>query len=493
MDSPIVSSAEMRAAEEAAFSRGVQVEALMDEAGAGVARAVQQFFPNPGKCGVYAGKGHNGGDALVAAAVLQRNGWNIEVHLAFPEGECSELTRKKLAALKKATVASNRSSPHVILDGLLGLGAKPSLRDPIRGASHEINLRRTEQNAYVFAVDIPSGLDGDSGEADAKDCIHADFTVTIGYAKQGLVADSALDYVGRLEVVPLRDLQLSGAEGEHLLGTAHSLGNVLPRRRFSAYKNLFGRIGVVAGSEGFLGAAILATRGALRSGAGLVNMFVPRSLYRIVAALAPAEAMVKPVESYTDLLGEKKVDVWAVGPGLGTASASEILKLIEESDKSMVVDADALNMLAGKTEVLKRCRGPRLLTPHPGEMKRLFDFGKMSRVETARNFCSRYPVTLLFKGSRTIVCQSDRPVSYNSTGNPGMATGGSGDVLTGVCAGLLGQKLTPYDAARVGAWICGRAAEIAVFQSGQSEESLLPGDITNHLGSAFNDLRNPQV
>jgi len=483
----------MRAAEEAAFARGVQVEALMDEAGAGVARAVQQFFPHPGTCAVYAGKGHNGADALVAAACLQRSGWKIEVRLAFPESECSELTRKKFAALKKIAVAANRSSPLVILDGLLGLGAKPSLRDPVRSAAREINQRRTDQNGYVFAVDIPTGLDSDSGEADPNDCIQADFTITIGYAKRGLIADSALDFVGRLETVPLPDLQLSDVKAEQLLITAHSLGTVLPRRMFSAYKNLFGRIGVVAGSEGFLGAAILATRGALRSGAGLVEMFVPRSLYSILAALAPDEAMVKPINSYADLLDEKNIDIWAVGPGLGTARASEVLRLIEESDKPMVVDADALNMLADKTEVLGRCRGPRLLTPHPGEMKRLFDFDKTSRVETARKFCNRYPVTLLFKGSRTIVCESDRPVSYNSTGNPGMATGGSGDVLTGVCAGLLGQKLIPYDAARVGAWICGRAAEIAVFQSGQSEESLLPGDIADHLGAAFNDLRSPQV
>src|SRR4029079_17677227 len=138
-----------------------------------------------------------------------------------------------------------------------------------------------------------------------------------------------------------------------------------------AYKNLYGRIGIVAGSEGFLGAAILATNGALRSGAGLVNMFVPRELYSTVAALATDEAMVKPVKSYTDLLSESSVDVWAVGPGLGTSRADEILKVIETIEKPMVVDADALNMLAGKTDLLKRCRGPRLLTPHPGEMKRL--------------------------------------------------------------------------------------------------------------------------
>jgi NAD(P)H-hydrate repair Nnr-like enzyme with NAD(P)H-hydrate dehydratase domain len=130
-----------------------------------------------------------------------------------------------------------------------------------------------------------------------------------------------------------------------------------------------------------------------------------------------------------------------------------------------------------------------LLTPHPGEMKRLFSNKKESRMKTATKFCNRFPVTLLLKGSRTIVGERNRALSYNTTGNPGMATGGMGDVLTGVCVGLVGQGLSPYDAARVGAWVCGRAAEIAVFNNGQSEQSLLPRDVLNHLGDAFNELR----
>ena len=494
MDSPIVGSAEMRAAEQAAFARGVAVEALMDQAGEGVARAVQQFFPTPGTCAVYAGKGHNGGDALVAAEFLQRDGWNIELHAAFSEKECSQLTRTKLAALKSGKRPTPvRSNRLVVLDGLLGLGAKSELRDPIRSAAREINRRHSEENAFVFAVDLPTGLDGDSGEVDPNDCVKADFTVTIGYTKRGLVVDSVLDNVGRLEIVTLPELTLSSTQNHELLATARSLGHILSRRKFSAYKNLFGRIGIVAGSQGFLGAASLATEGALRSGAGLVNMFVPRDLYSIVADLAPAEAMVKPLDSYTDLLEQDNIDVWAVGPGLGTSRSAEILKVIERIEKPMVVDADGLNMISSDPKILDRCRGPRLVTPHPGEMKRLFDPGKVSRAEIARTFCDQHPVTLLFKGSRTIICERNRPISYNSTGNPGMATGGSGDVLTGVCAGLLGQKLALYDAARLGAWICGRAAEIAVFQNRQSEESLLPRDIASHLGAAFNDLRNPQV
>ena len=150
--------------------------------------------------------------------------------------------------------------------------------------------------------------------------------------------------------------------------------------------------------------------------------------------------MVKPVESYTALLDQHNVDVWAVGPGLGTNRADQLLQLIERADKPMVIDADGLNMVPKKVDILNRCRGPRLITPHPGEMKRLFDVGKMSRAEIARRFCEQFAVTLLFKGSRTIVSERDRALSFNSTGNPGMAAGGTGDVLTGVCAGLLGRN-----------------------------------------------------
>jgi ADP-dependent NAD(P)H-hydrate dehydratase / NAD(P)H-hydrate epimerase len=521
----------MRSAEKAAFARGVEVEALMDQAGAGIARAVTKFFPSPGTCIVFAGKGHNAGDALVAAQSLRSRGWKIEIRLAFKENDCSGLMRKKLEGLRRrpteilgappsrdggtdfginlvelwaettdqlsdaqdaiAAAAYLESAPPIILlDGLLGVGAKPPLRGPVRAACRQINQLRQKRSAYVFAVDLPTGLDGDSGKAD-RDCVIADFTVTVGFAKSGLVADGALDFVGRLEVVPLPDLTAEGRSKE-LIATPYSLTPLLPRRRFSAYKNQFGRLGVVAGSKGFIGAALMTTEGALRAGAGLVEVFVPEEIYEIVAAAAPMEAMVKPLESYRGLLREK-IDVWALGPGLGKSRAAEILELIEKTKQPMVVDADGLNILADKISTLKRCKGKRLLTPHPGEMKRLFTSKKESRMKTATKFCDRFPVTLLLKGSRTIVAERNRALSYNATGNPGMASGGMGDVLTGVCGGLVGQGLSLYDAAGLGAWVCGRAAEIAIFGRDASEESLLASDVLDHLGDAFNDLRNSAI
>src|SRR5262245_4588404 len=517
----------MRAAEEAAFASGVQVEALMNKAGAGVAQAVTKFFQKPGRCIVFAGKGHNAGDALFAAQCLERCGWKIEVRLTFKEVDCSDLMRKKLADLCRrppeilggvpsqtastdlaatlievspgptdrigttqnstATEAcSGNAAPLVILDSLLGVGAKPPLREPIRAACRVINQLRTTKGAYVFAVDLPTGLDTDSGKAD-RDCVVADFTVTIGYAKPGLVADGALNYVGRLEVVPLDELRPPETKPKEIIASPAVFRGLLPRRKYNSYKNQFGRIGVIAGSKGFVGAALMASQGALRAGAGLVEVFVLEEIYEIVAGAAFMEAMVKPVASYRHLLKEK-ADVWAVGPGLGKARAAEILEFVEKMKQPMVLDADGLNIVSEKTSVLRRCKGKRLLTPHPGEMKRLFAENQQSRGKTATKFCDRFPVTLLLKGSRTIVAERGRPLSYNTTGNPGMATGGMGDVLTGVCAGLLGQGLSLYDAARIGAWLCGRASEIAVFNGNQTEQSLVPRDVLNHLGDAFKEL-----
>src|SRR5947209_9921408 len=278
----------MHAAEQSAFARGVSVETLMDQAGAGVARAVRQFFPKPATCIVFAGKGHNGGDALVAAEQLQRIGWKIDIRLPFAEENCSELTQKKLKALRVATpklADTIERAPHIIiLDGLLGTGAKSFLREPIRSAAREINRLRREENAFVFAVDLPTGLDADSGENDPEDSVVADFTITIGFAKHGLIVDSALDFVGRIEVVPLPGLWPDASGPNELVASPDSFSSILSRRKFDAYKNQFGRVGVVAGSRGFVGAANMTTEGALRAGAGLVEVFVPEEIYEIVAS-----------------------------------------------------------------------------------------------------------------------------------------------------------------------------------------------------------------
>jgi NAD(P)H-hydrate epimerase len=225
-----------------------------------------------------------------------------------------------------------------------------------------------------------------------------------------------------------------------------------------------------------------------------VTLYASEDIEPVLAVAAPPEVMVRPVISYSEVL-EQKHDVLAVGPGLGKSHAGAILNLIEHAEGPMVLDADGLNLVAHhEPGLLSRCAGPRLLTPHPGEMARLYpQAAKLSRHETATGFTRQYakvrfPVTLLLKGSRTIIHEAGKPVSYNTTGTPAMGTGGMGDVLTGVCAALIGQHLAPYDAARVGAWLCARAAELA--EQTRGEHSLAALDVVENLGAAFRVLQS---
>jgi NAD(P)H-hydrate epimerase len=491
----IFTGAQIKALEERAFADGVSAEKLMEEAGEKIAQAVRQFFPGAGKCVVFFGKGHNGGDALVAARHLAAWSWEIELRPAFPAESWSELTKKKHAEFEGAaggfekTVSCQQRPPAlVILDGLLGIGAGGALREPIRSATREINLLRTTTNARVFAVDLPTGLDTDSGAADS-DAVMADCTLTIGFAKSGLLADAATPFVGRLAVLPLDELTARAIGDGDTVATAVSLAPLQPRRHFDMHKGECGRVGIVAGSRGFIGAAILASEACVRAGAGLITLFVTEDIYPIVAATIAPEIMVKPVESYLEVL-DANCDVLAIGPGLGRARREEILELIARARQPAIIDADGLNLVATQLDILDRCAGPRLLTPHPGEMARLDPASKdRARRDTVEAFTARWPHTLLLKGSRTLIGQRGHPFSYNTTGSPGMATGGMGDVLTGVCAALAGQGLALYYAARLGAWLCGRAAEIALTAGGESEESLTPTALAAQFGRAFEELR----
>ena len=493
----LVSCEEMKAIEARAFASGATAESLMEEAGRKIAEAVKQFFPASGECVIWFGKGHNGGDALVAGRHLAAT-CNVKVQSPFPENEWSELTAKKYREFReKGNVRHTHSyagmplfQPLIVLDGLLGIGAGGALREPVRSATREINRLRAASNAQVFAIDLPSGLDAGTSESD-PDCVVADFTLTIGFAKKGLVADHAANHVGRLAVLPLAELtalQTAGAP-DSAVATGESLAPLLARRKFDSNKGDYGRIGIIAGSVGTTGAAVMCAEAALRGGAGLITLFATPDIYHTLAAACAPEIMARAVESYLEAL-DGRLDVIAIGPGLGNRDAADILRIIETSPQPMVVDAEALNLVSAGTSLLSRCAGKRLLTPHPGEMARLFpDAKNLTRRETARVFTGQFPVTLLLKGSRTLIAEQGAPFSYNTTGNPGMATGGMGDVLTGVCAALIGQGLSCYDAARVGAWACGRAAEIAIYNGAQSGESLAATDLMGTLGAAFKQLR----
>ena len=489
----LLTCSEMRALEERAFSEGITAEALMEEAGAQISAAVRQFFFLPGRCVVFAGKGHNGGDAFVAARHLQQHGWEIEVREPYPRENAAVLTQKKALELAEDrsigplgySMTCRRSL--IVLDGLLGTGSGGALREPLRDACREINRLRLEEDAFVFALDLPTGLDADTGAAD-RDTVMADTTLAIGCAKQGLVADGAVNYVGRLAVLPLRELSARVEPNlTDLVNTATSIAPLLSRRSFDLHKGDCGRVGIVAGARGYLGAALLCAEAAVRGGAGLVTLYVPEEIYPIVAGRAAPEVMVLPVSSPLEALAGRH-DVLAIGPGLGRERDPAVRELVAQAPQPAVIDADALNALAGDLSTLDRCRGPRLLTPHPGEMERL---GPMSptRHETVERFIARYPHAILFKGARSLIGQRGKPLSYNTTGHPGLATGGMGDVLTGLCAALSAQGLALYEAARTGAWLLGRAAELCIFSGAESAESLRPTALLGQLGRAFTDLR----
>lgn len=484
----LVTAAQMKAVEEAAFARGVSAEDLMERAGLAIAREIVRFFPEPAQVLAVCGKGNNAGDVLVAARHLREAGWSAGELLAFPEDALSPLSLTQLARLRETpTQPTLQLTPRrlVVLDGLLGIGTQGAPREPIAGAIRQIEALRTTRGAFVVAADIPSGLDADTG-IPASSCVTADLTVTIGLAKAGLVADTATAHVGRLALAPLAELTTDRGDPAALI-TPETLRPLHFPPSFDSHKGLWGRVGIVAGSRGYLGAARLCSMGALRAGGGLITLYTPADIYDLLATGCPPEIMVKPVKRLSDILDDR-LDALAIGPGLGTSNDGAILEILEKFPAPAVVDADALNVLS-RSRSWPVFAAQRLFTPHPGEMQRLFsEAGSLTRRETAEKFTSSHPVTLLLKGARTIVAEAGKATAFNTTGNPGMGTGGMGDVLTGVAAALLARNFPAFHAAMLGAWLCGRAAELAVFARGGSPESLSAGDIPHHLGGAFAEL-----
>jgi ADP-dependent NAD(P)H-hydrate dehydratase / NAD(P)H-hydrate epimerase len=491
MSNLILTSKEVQELEKRAFAEGIGQEDLMDSAGLGIAREILRLHPAPGTCIAYLGKGNNAGDAIVVASALQRSGWSIAARLAAPEEELEALPKKKWSDLAtrfrlaptEPTGLSN--GPILLLDGLLGVGARAGLSDRYRNLTAEMNRLRQKLNARTYAVDIPTGL-SDSGVD--QDSVVADVTFTVGFPKSCLLLDEGTNAVGSIKVIDLAALTVrapTDPERSRLVGP-RDLVHLVERRPFDSHKGDFGRIGIVAGSRGFIGAGALAARAALKAGAGLVTLYTTEDIYSIVAGKAETEVMVKPVSDLREVLKDQ-LDAVAIGPGLGLTRSDEVTEIIREFEKPMVVDADALNIISEHRETLSQLTGPRLLTPHPGEMSRLFSTTGLARSEIGHRFVNEYSVTLLLKGARTLVAQKGHPLAYNSTGTPGMATGGSGDLLTGVCGALLGRGISPYDTARLAAWVCGRAAELAL--SDESEESLIPTDTLRYFGKAFEELR----
>lgn len=492
--SKVLSREEMLCLERDTIARGIPAEFLMEAAGAKLARCVAQFFPKPGLVVCYAGKGHNAGDSFVAARHLAAQGWRVLVRSPFKASEFAALTREKFGQLNAAILgrrlepSAPLEGPFLLIDALVGLGASGNLREPLASLALEMNQMRRSAGARTLAVDFPSGLDVETG-IPSDPCVQADITATVGFAKRGLLADAATNSVGRLAVLELPEFVEPPADSAEII-TSNALRRIWPPRAFDTNKGMCGRVVLLAGSRGTLGAAHLCSAGAVRGGAGLVSLGATPDCYELLATTAMPEVMVRPFKALTDVF-TLQADAVGIGPGLGNGREAHTLRVVREAACPTVVDADALTILAhAGLQHIDAAAGPRLLTPHPGEMQRLLAGKKITdRAAVAAKFTETHPVTLLLKGARTVIAERGQPLRYNTTGTPGMATGGMGDVLTGLCTALLGQHADCYLAASIGAWVCGRAAEIALTEDGSSEESLAPGDVLKCLGRAFDSLR----
>ena len=494
-----VTISEMQAAEAKAISEGCTEEQLLDLAGKRLGRALGRFFPKPGMAVGYLGKGHNAGDTLVALGVLRDQfGWKIAARNAFPIPDCAPLTHRKwqqlglVSPLDQPPAWREKEGPLVLLDGLLGTGSSGALRNPLLHLAEEMERLRHHAGARVAAVDLPSGIDADTGVT-TPGAVTADVTFMIGIAKRGLLAGHAANATGALAIVPVDGLAPHGS-GDLELISPQAMEFAKSPRPFDFHKGMAGRVAVIAGSEQFTGAAVLAAIGALRGGGGLVTLHVPHHAAAVITSKCPPEIIVRGWHSPKEL-HTLDTDSRVIGCGLGvldTATADSLLDLIASTTVPTVIDADALNLIAtrNKKEILT---DQDVVTPHPGEFLRLApDLAGLFRESAARAFADQYPSTLLLKGSRTIVTRAGHPLWCNSTGSPGMATGGQGDLLAGVIGARLAIGNAPHEAAALASWLCGRAAEIALSQSGVSEESLTPSLTSQELGGAFLDWRRSQ-
>lgn len=402
------------------------------------------------------GSGDNGGDALYAGMLLARRGARVEALLAG-----SRTHAEGLAAFRRAggRIAGDDAveAAELIVDGLVGIGAAGALREPYASLA----VRAFGQRAVVVAVDVPSGVDASSGVV-AGAAVRAHVTVTMGACKTGLLVDPGASYVGSLEVV---DIGLGPylPDPDVAALTDADVAELLPRPGAESDKYRRGVVGIAAGSDSYTGAAVLAVGGALRAGAGMVRYAGTAPPVAQVRARWPEAVITELDRPSVDGVG--RVQAWVLGPGLGTGEwARELAASVLAGDLPVLVDADALTLVSREPALLRRT-APVLITPHAGELARLLGVPRerieAGRLEYARRAAAELGVTLLLKGSTTLVAEQDRPVRVNPTGTPWLATAGTGDVLSGVAGALLAGGLGGYDAGSVAAYLHGLAGRIA--------------------------------
>ena len=513
----VVTAAEMRKIDQDTIDGiGIPGIVLMETAGSEIVRIIDRHYPTAQRVCILVGKGNNGGDGLVIARQLAHTGREVHIFLVTSPDSFTGEARINLniaynlglqieETLTDASTYVRNCGCELLVDAIFGTGLHSDVREPISKIINEINTLPIP----ILAVDLPSGLDADTGNP-LGTCVKADRTVTIGLPKRGLLLHPGAELTGQLDIVDIgfpqqviekQDINVNWT-------TKKEAACWLPPRATASHKGSYGRVLVVAGSTGMTGAASLTSEAALRSGAGLVTLAIPKSLNAILEVKL-SEVMTLPLpeteigslaESATQFIleyAEKNESILAIGPGLSQHPETVTLvhQLIKENREQelelrMVIDADGLNAIAKAKELFPLLGEDAVLTPHLGEMARLTDSPitelVANRISTAEEFAQKYGVTLILKGAPTVISETKGKVWINSTGNPGMATAGMGDVLTGVIAGLMAQKVSSVKAATLGVYLHGLAGDIAAETSGR--HGLIASDVLRTIPQAISSL-----
>ena len=515
-----VTSAQMRDIDRIAAAEfdiaGVE---LMRRAGHGVASVVE-FIADQARMGdafiqLIAGRGNNGGDAFAAACYLHEDEFEVEVLLAGRADEVRGDALRHLGKMRQAGIPLHElptledwenalhgaGSGMIVVDGILGIGTKGQPRGPAAGAIRYVNAIADDN--VIVSIDVPSGLDADTGDALGETVI-ADVTATIGLPKAGLLSPKATRYVGSLDVVSIGiPVELAARYVcQRELVTGWDVRRHVPRRPHDAHKGQYGHALVIGGAMGYAGAAAMAARAAVYSGAGLVSALVPRSVHPVVAA-ATLEVMTHPgADTDTGSLSAGSWPAWeprlgdftavAVGPGMTRHpdTAHWVRALLAHCKVPLLLDADALNALAGDAQALAQAAGRVVITPHPGELARLLgcDVAEIQndREAAAMRAAELTKAVVVLKGAGTLIAQAGSPIHVNLTGNAGMASGGMGDALTGLMAGLLAQGIPPFDAAGAAVFLHGRAGDNAAWR--KSQASLCATDVIEEIPFVFREI-----
>ena len=514
----ILTAREMGAADRRSVEAGVSVQTLMEHAGGAVARFCLRRFKGDGPIVVLVGKGNNGGDGMVAALRLAEAGRRVRVALLGSDGDLKGEPSLAFATLKRESsgvdiveienedgLRAALEDSALVLDAVVGTGFKP----PLRGLAAVAQRLLAGREVPVVAVDLPSGWDADSMAEKADGAFRTDAVVTFTAPKLahvfGHLTAATFGPVVVAEIGTPEEA-IESANGLTWAGSSKAIAEA--PRAINGNKGRLGHVLLVGGSYGKAGAPSMASVAAMRAGAGLVTAAVPRQILPIVAAVAP-ELMLTPLategsgglametleeDSLKTLL--KGISVVGIGPGLGQEGSTPdwVRRFMESVTLPMVIDADALNALAGRTSMLKSLKDARgmartiVLTPHPGEMARLVEMSvkevEADRVGLARRFATQHGVTLVLKGWRTLVAHPDGRIAVNTTGNPSMAKGGSGDILTGIVSAMLAQyPENVAEAVEAAVFLHGLAGDFACLA--QDEHTVLAMDTVGHLWEAF--------